>query len=92
MCKEAQFKVLSYPLSIETEKNWETCQDSWSLGWDLNVEPPEYKAGVVTTQLLCSVCEHSGVIRIFGKVHLKEISKKTHIFYIIIILKQIYMD
>jgi hypothetical protein len=47
----AWFKVLSWYLPRETKEKHEKPQDSWSPCQDLNPGPPEYKAGVLTTQL-----------------------------------------
>jgi hypothetical protein len=45
------FKVLSWRLPGGTEENHKKLsQISWSLGRDLNLGPPEYEAGVLTTR------------------------------------------
>jgi hypothetical protein len=52
----ALFKVLSWNLPRRTEENHEDLsQDSRSLGRELNLNPPEYEAGVLTTQPQCWV-------------------------------------
>jgi hypothetical protein len=50
------FKVLSLHLSGGTEETVENLsQDCRSPGRDLNQEPPEYEAGVLSTRPRCSV-------------------------------------
>jgi hypothetical protein len=48
----AYFKVLIWHMPGGTDKETKNLmQHSWSVGRDLNLEPPEYKARVLTTQL-----------------------------------------
>jgi hypothetical protein len=49
------FKALTPDFPEITEKNHEKPQDSSSPGRDLNLGPPEYEAGVVTTRQRRSV-------------------------------------
>jgi hypothetical protein len=52
MWKEAVVSsvISRYYAWIDWEKQRHLCQDSWSLGRDLNPGPPEYKAGILTIQ------------------------------------------
>jgi hypothetical protein len=52
----AKLKVLNQHLPVVTEENHKTLsQDSLSVGQDLNMRPPKYKAGVLTTPPQSSV-------------------------------------
>jgi hypothetical protein len=56
-------------------------QDSWSLGWDLNREPTEYKAGVLTIGLQRSVNMHviRTVSHFWSEYDLLSFSKHRHV-------------
>jgi hypothetical protein len=47
----AEFKVLSQNVPRWIGKNHKKPQDIWPLGRNLNPEPPEYKARMLTIQL-----------------------------------------
>jgi hypothetical protein len=50
MCLWPNFKFLSRHVPRRTEVNHEEAQDSQFPGRDLNPEPPEYEAGVLTAR------------------------------------------